>query len=108
MLWPLSHDLNADSTRADMWQSIRNNEGIASEKGIELRAYATSHGGYPPCGVPLLSDATIDMTAAMGGTGNVTAGIVSLRLSRVVAVRSFASLRLRQSLTRRTECGSCA
>jgi len=57
-----------------MWQSIRNNEGIAAERGIDLQAYATVAGGYPPCGVPLLPDSTIDMAAA---TGNVTSGIVS-------------------------------
>lgn len=54
-----------------MWQSIHNNEHVAAEKGIELKAYGTVNGGYPPCGVPLLSDSTVDMGSAMGNFSGV-------------------------------------
>ena len=58
-----------------LWNSIRNNENVAADKGIELKAYGMSDsGGYPACGVPLLSDSYVDMNKAMGNS----TGIVSM------------------------------
>ncbi|KAL7549996.1 hypothetical protein ACHAWF_013252 [Thalassiosira exigua] len=58
-----------------MWNSIRENERVAAERGIDLRAFSlTDDGGYPPCGVPLRSDSTIDIRedAAMGDSYDET------------------------------------
>ena len=53
-----------------MWQSIKSNEHIATKKGIDLHVYAMSDsGGYPPCGVQLQSDSSVDMHATMGHNG---------------------------------------
>jgi len=58
-----------------MWNSIRSNEHVAAEKGIDLKAYGMSDSsGYPPCGVPLRSDSSVDMRVSMGIN---TSGIVS-------------------------------
>ncbi|KAL7540886.1 hypothetical protein ACHAXR_010458 [Thalassiosira sp. AJA248-18] len=55
-----------------MWNSIRNNEGVAADKGIDVKAYGMSDsGGYPPCGVPLLSDSSVDMDIAMGNSSGI-------------------------------------
>jgi len=55
-----------------VWNSIKSNEGIATEKGIDLKAYAMSDsGGYPPCGVPLKSDSSVDMSIAMGNSSGI-------------------------------------
>ena len=51
-----------------MWQSIKDNvPHVATKKGIDLHVYAMSDsGGYPPCGVQLQSDSSVDMHATMG------------------------------------------
>mmetsp|Transcript_37623 Transcript_37623/g.79329 ORF Transcript_37623/g.79329 Transcript_37623/m.79329 type:complete len:448 (-) Transcript_37623:151-1494(-) len=64
------------SGTSTMYQSIKLNEKIAAEKGIHLYTYDTGSlgfGGYPPCGISLLPDSTVDVSATMG---NATAGIL--------------------------------
>ena len=59
-----------------MWNSIRSNEGVAAERGIELRAYGGSDsGGYPPCGVRLTSDGTVDEAPYSPGGGSLYPGL---------------------------------
>mmetsp|Transcript_8810 Transcript_8810/g.16385 ORF Transcript_8810/g.16385 Transcript_8810/m.16385 type:complete len:437 (-) Transcript_8810:36-1346(-) len=54
-----------------MYRSIQSNEEIASEKGIDLKAYVSGAGGYPPCGVALRSDSTVDMSVTMGNSSGI-------------------------------------
>lgn len=62
--------------RQALWNSIRANEHIAARKGIELTAYGMSDSsGYPPCGVPLRSDSSVDMHAAMGNSTGIVRNI---------------------------------
>lgn len=54
-----------------MWNSIKSNERVAAEKGVNLKAYASDSGGYPPCGVSLLSDSTVNMSVTMGNLSGI-------------------------------------
>jgi len=54
-----------------MWNSIQSNEKVAADKGIDLHAYVSGFGGYPPCGVSLLFDSTVDMSVTMGNSSEI-------------------------------------
>ena len=55
-----------------MWNSIRTNEGVAASMGIDLKAYAmTDSAGYPPCGVPLMPDSSVNMKIMMGNSTGI-------------------------------------
>ncbi|KAL7552059.1 hypothetical protein ACHAWF_015261 [Thalassiosira exigua] len=55
-----------------LWKSIKSNEGIATAKGIDLKAYGMSDAsGYPPCEVPLLNDSSVDMDISMGNSSGI-------------------------------------
>ena len=59
-----------------MWESIRSNEGVAAEMGVDVRAYGTDNGGYPPCGVRLNSDGSVDASPpAPDGGGPLYPGL---------------------------------
>jgi hypothetical protein len=55
-----------------LWKSIKSNEGIATAKGIDLKAYGMSDAsGYPPCEVPVLNDSSVDMDIGMGNSSGI-------------------------------------
>mmetsp|Transcript_15854 Transcript_15854/g.32100 ORF Transcript_15854/g.32100 Transcript_15854/m.32100 type:complete len:381 (+) Transcript_15854:277-1419(+) len=55
-----------------MWNAIRANEDVAASNGVTLKAYAkTDNGGYPPCGVPLKLDSSVDMKKVMGNSSGI-------------------------------------
>ena len=60
-----------------MYESIQSNEGVAAEKGIDLKVYESGGaGGYPPCGVSLLSDSTVNMSVTMGNSSGIVSHIL--------------------------------
>ncbi|KAL9191096.1 hypothetical protein ACHAXT_000802 [Thalassiosira profunda] len=63
-----------NSGTTGLWNSIKSNEGVAAERGIELKVYGMSEsGGYPPCGVALQSDSSVEMQKTMGNSSDIGA-----------------------------------
>ena len=64
-----------------MYHSLRKNEAVASEiSGIQLHTYVSGEGGYPPCGLPLLSDSTVDMNVTLDESAGTVSALFSLHL----------------------------
>ena len=68
-----------------MWHTINNNTFVAKSKGINLDAFPE---GYPPCGVPLGPNFTVDTSQIFGDSSGITDQNVELSANWGVMVRT--------------------